>query len=101
MNLNWSPHIDHVSHKLVKANATHCKFYYYVNEDTIKSIYFGIFLSHFHVFALYVTYFICDNQLLSNVPLATPVSKYLFISVLRNQILVHVDAAESISHAFF
>ena len=35
---DWSTHINHLSHKLVKANAMHCKLYHYVNEDTIKPI---------------------------------------------------------------
>ena len=44
--LDWSPHINHLSHKLVKANAMLCKLCHYVNEVTIKSIYYAIFDSH-------------------------------------------------------
>ena len=39
-------HINHLSQKLVKANAMLCKLCHYVNEATIKSIYHTIFLSH-------------------------------------------------------
>ena len=45
-NLDWSPHINHLSRKLVKANAILCKLCRYVNEATIKSIYYTIFHSH-------------------------------------------------------
>ena len=45
--LDWSPHINHLSHKLVKANAMLCKLCHYVNEANIKSIYYAIF--HFHL----------------------------------------------------
>ena len=34
------------SHKLVKINAMVCKLCHYVNETTIKSIYYAIFHSH-------------------------------------------------------
>ena len=34
--LDWSPHINHLSHKVVKANAMLCKLRHYVNEATIK-----------------------------------------------------------------
>ena len=44
--LHWSPHVNHLSHKLVKANAMLCKLHHYVNEATIKSIYYAIFHSH-------------------------------------------------------
>ena len=44
--LDWSPHVNHLSHKLVKANAMLCKLRHYVNEATIKSIYYAIFHSH-------------------------------------------------------
>ena len=43
--LDWSPHINHLSHKLVKANAMLCKLRHYENEATIKSIYYAIFHS--------------------------------------------------------
>ena len=36
--LDWSPYINHLSHKLVKANAMIFKLDHYVNEATIKSI---------------------------------------------------------------
>ena len=45
-HLDWSPHINHLNHKLVKANAMLCKLCHYVNEDNIKSIYYAIFHSH-------------------------------------------------------
>ena len=41
--LNWSPHINHFSQKLVKAIAMLCKFRHFVNVATIKSIYYAIF----------------------------------------------------------
>ena len=44
--LYWSPHMNHLSHKLVKVNAMLCKLRHYVNEVTIKSIYYAIFHSH-------------------------------------------------------
>ena len=37
--LNWSPNINHLSHKSVKANTMLCKLHHYENEATIKSIY--------------------------------------------------------------
>ena len=45
--LNWSPHINHLSQKVVKANAMLCKLQHFVNVATIKSIYYAIFHSHF------------------------------------------------------
>ena len=44
--LNWSPHINHFSQKLVKVNAKLYKFRHFVNVATIKSIYYAIFHSH-------------------------------------------------------
>ena len=44
--LNWSPHINHISQTLVKANAMLCKLRHFVNVATIKSIYYTIFHSH-------------------------------------------------------
>ena len=44
--LDWSPHINYLSCKLVKANAMLCKLHCYVNEATIKSIYYASFYSH-------------------------------------------------------
>ena len=45
-HLEWSPHINHLGHKLVKTNAMLCKLRHYMNEVTIKSIYCAIFHSH-------------------------------------------------------
>ena len=44
--LDWAPHINHLSHKLVKANAMLCKLRHYLNEDTFKSICYAVFHSH-------------------------------------------------------
>ena len=44
--LNWSPNINHLSQKLVKANAVLCKLRHFVNVATMKSIYYAIFYSH-------------------------------------------------------
>ena len=44
--LDCSPHVNHLSNKLVKANAMLCNLCHYVNEATIKSIYYTIFHSH-------------------------------------------------------
>ena len=44
--LDWSPHVNHRSHKLVNANARLCRLDHYVSEATIKSIYYAIFHSH-------------------------------------------------------
>ena len=44
--LDWSLFINHLSHKLVKANAMICRLCYYVNEATIKLIYYAFFHSH-------------------------------------------------------
>ena len=44
--LDWSSNVNHFSHKLVKANAMLCKLCHYVNEATIKPVYFAIFHSH-------------------------------------------------------
>ena len=41
--LDWPPQINHLSHKLDKANAMLCKLRHYVNEATIKSIYYAFF----------------------------------------------------------
>ena len=45
-SLNWSPHINHLSQKFVKANDMLCKLWHFVNVATIKSIYYAIFHSH-------------------------------------------------------
>ena len=50
--LSWSPHINHLSQKLVKANAMLCKLGHLVNVVTIKSIYYAIFHSHFSYFCI-------------------------------------------------
>ena len=34
--MNWSPHINHLSHKLVKANAMLFNLRHYANEVSIK-----------------------------------------------------------------
>ena len=44
--LNWSPHINKLSQKLVKINAMLFKLQHFVNVATIKSIYCVIFHSH-------------------------------------------------------
>ena len=44
--LNWSPHINHLNKKLVKANAMLCKLQHFVNVATTKSIYYAIVHSH-------------------------------------------------------
>ena len=44
--LEWSHHGNYLSHKLVKASAILCKLCHYVNEATIKSIYYAIFHSN-------------------------------------------------------
>ena len=44
--LHCSPHVNHLSYKLVKSNAMICKLCHYVNEATIKSICYAIFHSH-------------------------------------------------------
>ena len=43
---HWYPHMNHLSHKLVKANAMLCKLRHYVNEVISKSIYYAFFHSH-------------------------------------------------------
>ena len=40
------PHINHLSQKLVKANAMLCKLGHFVNVATMKTIYYAIFHSH-------------------------------------------------------
>ena len=40
------PHINHLSQKLVKANAMLCKLQHFVNVATIKSICYAIFHPH-------------------------------------------------------
>ena len=47
--LDRSPHINHLSHELGEANAMLCKLCHYVNEATIKSIYYAIFIHIIHV----------------------------------------------------
>ena len=48
--LDWSLHTNHLSLKLVKANATLCKRYHHVHEDTIKSTSYAILYSSFPSF---------------------------------------------------
>ena len=45
--LDWSPHVNHLSHKLAKANAILCKLRHYVNAATNNSVYYAIF--HFYL----------------------------------------------------
>ena len=49
--LNWSPHINHLSQKLVKANAMLCKLQHFVIVATIKSMLF--FIPIFHMVVLH------------------------------------------------
>ena len=42
---HWYPHMNHLSHKFVKANAMLCKLRHYVNEVISKSIYYAFFHS--------------------------------------------------------
>ena len=52
--LDWSPYINHLSHKLVKANTMIFKLDHYVNEATIKSIKIMLFfIPIFHIFVLH------------------------------------------------
>ena len=44
--LELPPYINHLSHKLVEANAMVCKLCHYINEATIKSIYYAVFVLH-------------------------------------------------------
>ena len=44
-HLNWSPHINHLSQKLVKASTMLCKYRHFINVATVKSIYYAIFHS--------------------------------------------------------
>ena len=44
--LNWATHVNQLCVKLVKANALPFKTRYFVNETTLRSIYFAIFNSH-------------------------------------------------------
>ncbi|XP_065642635.1 uncharacterized protein LOC136074258 [Hydra vulgaris] len=45
-SLTWKSHIKELSIKLNRSNAILSKIRYYVNEKTLKSIYFAIFNSH-------------------------------------------------------
>ena len=47
-NLNWKEHLNATAIKLNKANAILSKVRHYVNESTLKSIYYAIFESHFN-----------------------------------------------------
>ena len=44
-NLTWSPHVDSLSAKLSRATGMLAKTRHYVSENTLRSIYFGIFSS--------------------------------------------------------
>ena len=48
--IDWSSHIHHLGHKLAKANALLCEIRHYVNEATIKSMYYAIFHPHIMLF---------------------------------------------------
>ena len=50
--LNWSPHINLLSQKLVKAKAKLCKLRHLFSVATIKSVYCAIFIPIFHMFVL-------------------------------------------------
>ena len=44
--LNWATNVNQLCLKLVKANAIFSKVYYFVNETTLRSIYFAILNSN-------------------------------------------------------
>ena len=45
-HLSWKPHIDELTKKLNRSNSMLSKIRYYVDENTIRSLYFSIFSSH-------------------------------------------------------
>ena len=45
-DLNWGTHVNQICVKFVKANAMLSKIWYFVNETTLRSIYFAILDSH-------------------------------------------------------
>ena len=45
-NLNWKIHINEISTKLIKSNATLSKLRYFVNKNILLSVYYGIFHPH-------------------------------------------------------
>ena len=44
-NLNWKKHVNDISHKLIRVNAILFKIRNYVNQGTLRTVYFGIFHS--------------------------------------------------------
>ena len=46
--LTWKAHIDGISAKLNKANATLSKIRHFVDQKTLKAIYHAIFESHLY-----------------------------------------------------
>ena len=51
-NLNWKHHINDVSTKLIRANATLFKIRNFVNPKILRSTYFSIFESHLNYSSL-------------------------------------------------
>ena len=45
-NLNWKKHVNDISHKLIRINAILFKIRNYVNQGTLRTVYFGIFHSY-------------------------------------------------------
>ena len=56
-HLQWNFHINQLCLKLNKANAMLCKICHYVNQTTLRSIYYAIFQSHLS----YVCTALCQN----------------------------------------
>ena len=52
-HLTWKPHIDGISTKLNKANAMLSKIRHFVDQKTLKAIYYAIFESHLHYSSLF------------------------------------------------
>ena len=51
-HLTWKLHIDEISAKLHKANASLSKMRYFVDKKTLKAIYHAIFESHLYYSSL-------------------------------------------------
>ena len=47
-NLNWKEHWNHISIKLNRANAILSKLRHYINIQTLRSVYYSLFESHFN-----------------------------------------------------
>ena len=47
-NLNWKEHWNHISIKLNRANAILSKLRLYLNTQTLRSVYYSLFESHFN-----------------------------------------------------